>query len=155
MFKFVCVVSLLTVIATNTFAVAGDILEVSVLVDQQPSPDVQQPPAAPPVDPRKILKVVLSIESLIDADGNIHAKYFTEDKTVILKGHATAMRDGKRTVSIDFSLNDRAGVLQVSTIAELAPGEQKVIGGTSGSGGARSAVVTIKADGGATTRKAE
>src|SRR4051812_39174437 len=101
---------------------AGDIVEVRVVADERPRADAKEPPAPPPADVPKNAKVVLSIESLVDADGNIHAKCVIGGKTVSLKGHATAMRDGKRKVSVDFSQQDGADVEQVSSSIELARG---------------------------------
>ena len=155
MFKLVCAVSLLTVVGMNSLAVAADIIEVRVLVDDRPNPDAKQPAAAPPVDPPKDAKVVLSIESLIGADGGVHARCVVDGETIRLTGRVTAMRDGKRRVSIDFSRQGKMGGQQVSTNIVLAREQQQVIGGSAGSHGARFVTMRIKADDGPANGKAE
>ncbi len=147
MFRFVFAASLLTVVGMGSFAVAGAIVEVRVLVDDRPNPDAKEPAAAQPVDPPKDAKVVLSVESLVGADGDFHAKCVVDGTTIRLTGRVTATDDGKRKVSIDFSQRGRAGGQQVSTNVMLAPDEQRVIGGLTGrGGGARLVAVRIKAE---------
>ncbi len=155
MFKLVCAVSVLTVVALNALAVAGDIVEVRVLVDDRPNADAKDPAAALPVDPPKDAKVVLSIESLIGAEGGFHAKCVVDGETIRLKGRVTASENGKRRISIEFSRQGKAGGQQVSTNVVLAGEQQQVIGGSAGSHGARFVVARIKADDGPANGKAE
>jgi hypothetical protein len=136
---------------------------VRVLVDDRanpnpnpnPNPNAERPAATPPVDPPKDAKVVLSVESLIGADGGIYAKCVIGGQTIRLKGRVTAMQDGKRRVSIDFSQRADADGRQVSTNVILAPDEQRIIGVLTGSNGARLVAVRIKADDGPAAGKAE
>jgi hypothetical protein len=151
MIKLICAVSLLTVVVMNSVAAAGDIVEVRVLVDDRANPDSKQP--ALPVEPPKDAKVVLSIESLIGADGDFHAKCVIDGETIRLKGRAHAPENGYRRVSIEFSQQGKEGSQQVSTNVMLERDRQQVIGGLSGSD--RLTAVRIKADDSEAKAKAE
>ena len=157
MFRFVFP-ALLAVLVMNSFAVAGEIVEVRVVVDDRSKPEGKQPGAAAatlPVDPPKDAKVVMSIESLIGVDGDFHAKCVIDGTTIRLKGRVKASDDGKRNVSVDFSRKSKAGGQQVSTTVVLAPDQPVLIGGLAASDGARLVVVTIKAEESEVRGKAE
>ena len=155
MFKMVCAVSLLMVVSTNTFAIAGDVVEVRVLVDDRPNPDGKGPTGPASVDPPKDAKVLLSIESRAGADGKIHAKCVIDGKTIRLTGRVTANQDGTRRVSIDFSQQGIVGRQRTSTTLMLVPDQQRVIGNLSGREGDRLIAVRLKADDGPAENEAE
>jgi hypothetical protein len=155
MFKVVCAVSLLVVVATSRVAVAGDIVEVRVLVDDRPNTDGKGPTGPAPVDPPKDAKLILSIESLAAADGALHARCVINGKTIRLTGRVTANQDGTRRVAIEFSQRGNVGRQKVSTTLMLVPDQQRVIGNLTGSDGARLVTVRLKADGGPAEGEAE
>ena len=150
MFQRVLIVSLLTLLAPTSFAAAGDVVEVRVLEDDRPS-DQNRPAGELPTDPPKNAKTVLSIESLVGAHGDFHAKCVIDGKTVRLKGRVIAAEDGKRRLSVDFSLRSQGGGQQVTTNVILRRDKERILSGlaSTGDSGALLVAARIKADDGA------
>ena len=154
MIKLLCAAALSALIGANASTASGDVIEVQMvetkLVDRS-GPD----PSATSEIP-KDAKVLTSIEARADGGSDFSAKCVVDGKTIRLKGHLGALRDGKRRVSVEFSQRDPSGAREVTTNLLLAAAEQKVIGGMTGvDGPAQLIVLTLKPDEKPANAKAE
>ncbi len=144
MMKLIVAITSSLILACSSLVTANDIVEVRILETPTAVQPTTRPATAAPKLPKDV-KVLLSMETLADQAGDLHAKCtIGPDTTIDLEGHLKTTADGKRHLRLKFSQRDQSSTQEVSTNTELAVNDPTVIGGSFGGKGSHQFVATIK-----------